>query len=220
MKRRIGTALSVLGLLAVGTAAAAVNVRLLHSAGSESAQFQMSNTGDVTPLTSPAADVTPSATPESTTATLGTPSPLASDPNAGPGKPHPSGAPSLGAVGSVGGPGGFDDDGDGDHHGFGDDDGDRPQLTDAQMTLLRVSAMLRLDPQTVRAVARGENTDANLVAVVTEAAKAVGTTLKELGAVENLPPIHDRGHGGHGGGHDGGGFGLNPSGSSSNTYDD
>lgn len=217
MKRRIGTALSVLGLLAVGTAAAAVNVRLLHSAGSESAQFQMSNTGDVTPLTSPAADVTPSATPDSATAT---PSPLASDPNAVPGKPHPSGDPSLGAVGSVGGPGGFDDDGDGDHHGFGDDDGDRPQLTDAQMTLLRVSAMLRLDPQTVRAVARGENTDANLVAAVTEAAKAVGTTLKDLGAVENLPPIHDRGHGGHGGDHHDGGFGLDSSGPGSNTYDD
>lgn len=218
MKRRIGTALSVLGLLAVGTAAAAVNVRMLHSAGTESAQFQMTNTGDVTPLGQSG--------PESTTATpnpvdgnlLGaTDSSTVTKPrghNGGPAKP-------LGSVGSVNGDGdGFvDDDGDDDRHGFGPDDAKRPPLTEAQMTLLRVSAMVRTDPQTVRAVARGENTHAALLAAVKQAATVIGTTLKDLAAVENLPPAHDRGHGGHGE-HHGGKFGVDTATATLNTYDD
>jgi len=50
MQRHLGTALSVIGLLAVGTAAAAVNVHMLHRTGGEKAAFQIRAAGDVLPV--------------------------------------------------------------------------------------------------------------------------------------------------------------------------
>lgn len=177
MKRRLGTALSVLGLLAVGTAAAAVNVRMLQDAGTESAQFQLRSSSNVTPLVTGGSDtgtaVLGGVRPSSDTATSG-----------------PMGPDGLGPMDGRGG---------GGRHGFGSGDGDRPQPTAAQMMLLRVSAMVRADPETVRAVARGTQTDAALLAAIQQAAQAVGTTLKDLAAVAELPPMHGRGHGGPGG---------------------
>jgi hypothetical protein len=184
MKRRLGTALSVLGLLAVGTAAAAVNVRMLHDAGSESAQFQMHSIGDVAPLVDVGND--------RSTVMPGTDWPDASDSATTSGMPMGPGGP--GPLGAGDGRGGM---GEGPH-GFGA--GDRPLPTPEQMMLLRVSAMVRMDPATVRALARGTHTDATLLAAVKEAAQAIGTTLTQLAAVEALPPMHGRGHGGPGGG--------------------
>ena len=180
MKRRLGTALSVLGLLAVGTAAAAVNVRMLHDAGSESAQFQMHSIGSTLVDTGN----------DTSTMMPGTDLPDASDTATASGMPMGPGG--MGPVGAGDGRGGM---GEGPH-GFGA--GDRPQPTAEQMMLLRVSAMVRTDPATVRALARGTRADATLLAAVMEAAQAIGTTLTQLAAVEALPPMHGRGHGGPG----------------------
>lgn len=186
MKRQLGTALSVIGLLAIGTAAAAVNVRMLHGASSESAQFQMHGVGDFSPLGYGSA-VTHTANGQ---------------PRVRPGWGDSStvGAhPGPGGIGFGPGPG----DGDGDHPGFGAPDPNRPPLTAGQMNLLRVAAMVRVEPMAVRAVAKGDNTDPALLASVKSAAKAVGVTMRELAAVADLPPRQDRGHGGPGHGHHG-----------------
>lgn len=181
MKRQLGTALSVLGLLAVGTAAAAVNVRMLQHTNSETARFELSSSNEVGPFGASASD----------TATMPLPNRMPGSAGSATAVPGGVGPRSVGAV--SGGHEGFND---GDRQGF--DDPNRPQLTDAQMTLLRVSAMVRMEPQQVRAVARGEITDAGVVAEVKQAAAAIGVTFKQLAAVGALPPMHDRGHGGPG----------------------
>lgn len=213
MKRQIGTILSVLGLLAVGSAAAAINVRMLHGSASEAASFEMRMAGDVTPLGSASSSASAA---DSATATA---SPLAS----GPGnrfngsRRHGDDTATVGGRGSVGS---LESDGDGDRHN-GSGDGDRPQLSEDQLALLRVAAMVRLSPETVRAVAKGDSTDDAAVAAVKQAAAAVGTTLKHLAAV-TLPQRSDRGHGGHGfgdhGGSGGSGGTLAPD--AGTTYDD
>ena len=153
MKRYVGTALSVAGLLVVGTAAAAVNVRMLHNPGGESEQFQMRNTSQVGPFGQ---------------------------------RPLDTSAPGLGKPGDpIGTP---------PAGGNGDD---RPRPTTEQLVLLRVAAMVRMDPMRVQSIARGAVADAAPVAAVKQAALAVGTTLKAL-AVVVPPPLHERGHGGPG----------------------
>ena len=179
MKRRIGTALSVLGLLVVAGAAAAVNVRMLHSGNEQTATFEMRAAGDPSQLN---ANGAPGDAPMGAQGDMG-------------------GTGSLPSVGQVpGGPDGDEDGYEGREHGDGEDgeDGDRPQLTESQMALLRVSAMVRMHPEDVLAVARGTNTDEDAIAAVQQAAKAVGTTMTKLAAVADLPPRPERGHGGHG----------------------
>jgi hypothetical protein len=186
MKRYLGTALSVVGLLVVGTAAAAVNVRMLHNASGDSAQFQMRNTSEVAPLGPDPSDTL--GAPDSKTGTL----------------------PPIGTL-----PGGVD--GDGDHRGPANDP-NRPRPTAKQMLLLRVSAMVRMDPKTVQSIARGDITDATKVSAVQQAADVVGTTLQALAEVV-APPFHDRGHGGPGDGRHGGPFAFDSSTATAN-YDD
>lgn len=188
MKRYLGTALSVVGLLVVGTAAAAVNVRMLHNASGDNAQFQMRNTSDVAPLGQDPSDTSTLGASDSTTGTL----------------------PPAGML--PGGP-----DGDGDHLGFANDP-NRPRPTAAQMMLLRVSAMVRMDPKTVQSIARGDITDATKVSAVKQAADVVGTTFPALAAVV-APPFRDRGHGGPGDGRHGGPFAVDTSTGTAN-YDD
>ena len=173
MKRYVGTALSVAGLLVVGTAAAAVNVRMLHNPGGESEQFQMRNTSHVDPFGERPFD----------TSTSGFVRPGG-----------PLGTPPVG--------------------GHADD---RPRPTAEQLVLLRVAAMVRMDPMRVQSIARGAVSDARAVAAVRHAARAVGTTLEALSAVVP-PPLHERGHGGPG--HDVDGRPGSDSSTATGTYDD
>lgn len=190
MQRHLGTALSVIGLLAVGTAAAAVNVHMLHHTGGEKAAFQIRAAGDVLPV------ATSDANRSTVTLGPGNGGNRLSSPDSPTVSREPVGPTGLGSLGSVvGGRGGFAS-GNGDEHAFGT--GNRPKPTVAQMALLRISAMVRTDPETVRAIARGTYPDATLLTAVKAAAKAVGITLGDLAAVEQLPPMHGRGHGGPG----------------------
>lgn len=192
MKRRIGTALSVVSLLAMGTAAAAVNVRLLNGSGvgASLTSFEVRASGDAqTPLTDNAAigSARPLTVDEPAADATASPSVDVTAPTSAPGPIGPLAEPGLP---------GFED----GRHGMepGDDRADRPALTQAQLTLLRVSAMLRMRPEVVAAVARGEITDVEMVAGVQRAADAVGTTLAQLAVVEVPERHHERGHGGDG----------------------
>lgn len=193
MRRRIGTALSVVSLLAVGTAAAAVNVRLLNGSGAGASLTSFEVQADAQSLRNANAAIG-SAQPLAATTSAAAAS--SASPSA---SPTASATPTaLGSVGSV--PGGRLE---GDHEGRlphtePGEHPERPQLTEAQLTLLRVSAMLRIRPEDVRAVARGEITNADMVAAVQRAADAVGTTLSQLASVEVPERHHERGHGGDG----------------------
>lgn len=192
MKRQIGTSLSVLGLVAVGTAAAAVNVRLLNGSSPALTSFAMTSNDDANPLLGTSRTLG-SAQPLLDTSTAATASATASASATATATTKP-----LGTVGSVPGTDGDDHEDRIDGVRAAEDHEDRPQLTGPQLTLLRVSAMVRVSPETVQAVAKGDITDAEVVAAVKRAAEAVGATLAQLAEVA-LPERHrERGHGGDG----------------------
>lgn len=195
MRRQIGTVLTVAGLLAVASGAAAVNMRLLHNGGDGLGTFAMRPVAATDVATAaPGAGATADPTGAAASATAPAVPPAS-------GQAHPR-APRSGSSA-------FDDHG--DRPGLGNEPRSEglPRMTSAQMTLLRVAAMVRLRPEDVRALARGERTDAAALAAIQQAAAAVGTTVPELAAIEVVPPRHERGHGGPGGrgGHRGPGSG-------------
>lgn len=229
MKRKLGSIVSTLALLAVAGGAAAVNVKILRSNNGSTSVLSVQEAADVTPLTDPtaapattqdpatAADpaVTPEpATPSADVVTTQTtsPTPVAINGNPPP-KPHNGSGNGRMAIGSVGG-GGHDDDDDDDHdddeygeHKDDDDHGDRPRggfvaLTPAQMSLLRVAALAQVRPAEARDAAKGIGSTA-VINRVKAAANQVGVSLSELASITNLPPERGRGHGGHDEEHEG-----------------
>lgn len=185
MRRQIGTVLTVAGLLAVASGAAAVNVRLLNSGGDGPGTFAMRPVAATDMAT--AAPGTGAAAAPAASAVAPTASAVPTTPEPG----HPDGP--------VPGSASADDHGGRRGPGPGQASDGLPQLTSAQMTLLRVAAMVRMRPEDVLALARGEYTDAAALAAIQQAAAAVGTTVPELAAVAAVPPRHERGHGGPGG---------------------
>lgn len=199
MKRQLGTALSVAGVLIAGTAAAAINVRLLHVTDDRTAsQLTARMAADV--VTS-AGDVA-GADATGVAATASTASDVMQQ------EPETSSAPATAAsrpprlAGTTGGktlvPGGstfsreHDDDDDDDD----DDDrehGDRPRLDPAVESLLRVSKMVRLSPEVVRAAAKGSG-DAATIAKVKAAAEQMGIPLATLANAPE-PPVRPEGPG-------------------------
>ena len=215
MNRKLGSVISTVALLSIAVAAAAVNVRILHSNRGEASVLSVQPAADVTSMdvAQPAtADVTaasaePVATPDPSPTSVAVdpaPSPSPSTASVAP-KPAPktNGKSVLGRVA-----GGGDDDGEGDEDGehedgdgrFGDGQPRRQfiPLSPSQQALLRVSALARVTPQVARDAAKGTGS-ADVVARVQSAAQQIGVPLSELAAVTNLPPERGRGHGGHDG---------------------
>lgn len=223
MNRKLGSVISTVALLTIAVAAAAVNVRILHTNRGDTSVLSVQPAADVTSM-----DVVQSAAVDATVPMTSTEPAVASDPTATAVDPAadetpvttavaPKPAPkSAGngklALGRVTG-GGDDDDEDyeeGDHEdgdGRFDDGGMHPRrefipLTPAQRALLRVSALARVTPQMARDAAKGTGS-AEVIARVQAAAQQIGVPLSDLAAITSLPPERGRGHGGNDGEHEG-----------------
>ena len=228
MKRKLGSIVSTLALLAVAGGAAAVNVKILRSNNGSTSVLSVQEAADVTPLTDPtAAPATtqdpataadPAVTPEpaataadvvTTPTTSPTPVAVTGNPRPKPLNGNGGGKMAIGGVGAGAGHGDDDvdhDDEDGEHEDD-DDHGDRPRggfvaLTPAQMSLLRVAALAQVRPTEARDAAKGIGST-TVINRVKAAANQVGVSLSELAAITDLPPERGRGHGGHDEEHEG-----------------
>ncbi len=242
--------MSVVGVLAVGTAAAALNVRLLHSASVEPARLAMQTTSGMTVLNpTPKAKASPqaasTAAPSRAASAAPTTAPAIAPSKAvrvAPTQQSTAGSrtsvtaassaiPSAQATASastkplaqarlqvqarpparplatarlttapkalagVAVPSG--DDG-GEPSGDGGDDEQRlgaaPQLTVAQMNVLRIAAMAHVRPEVVIAAAKGD-ADAQTLHTITQIAQYIGVDLASLADVVAVPRLGDRWHG-------------------------
>lgn len=193
MRRSIGTVVTVAGLLAVGSAAAAINVAVLRTAAIEPTRLVTETRGDMTvlqavPGAAPSATTSASATPEpvttaSATAEATAPATPSVEPASEPSASEPAvqplpkerrrGAESKGPQGE-----------------------DRRLSTD-QMDLLRVAAMAHVRPDVVLAAARGEaNVDSTTLQTIRSVAEYIGVDLERLADVQDVPRMRERKHGG------------------------
>ncbi len=205
MKRQIGTALSVVGLLAVGAGAATLNAHVLHSANTDPGRIVVRTVGGMTMMN----------------ATTGLPSPEAP----GAAAPLASAVATTSVVSNTAnakakananidtataGRGGAMMDRMRDRvaavTGGPTDATSRlrmmTSLTPEQRDLLRIAAMARVSPREVLAAAKGQAVDASNLATIESVAAYIGVDLKSLANVTSLPRMMDRGHGGpndHGG---------------------
>lgn len=197
MKRQLGTALSVAGVLIAGTAAAAINVRLLHVTDDRTASQLTARM---------AADVVTGAGEVAGADATGVAATASSASDVMQQEPGTSSAPATAAsrpprlAGTTGGktlvPGGSTFSREHDDDDDDDDDrehADRPPLDPAVESLLRVSKMVRLSPEVVRAAAKGTG-DAATIAKVRAAAEQMGISLATL-ATAPEPPLRPEGPG-------------------------
>lgn len=206
MRRQLGTVVSVVSLLAIGVGAAAVNVRVLQGSGSSS--LVLTNAGDMTLMdaavtpsasASAAAITTAPATVQATTSALASatakasvaavPSTKASStPSASPTASDKTGLKPI--------DGGFTNP-DGTKRERHDVLEPRPQLTQAQLDVLRVAMLAHVPPEVVIAVAKGDTSvPADVVQLVQTRAAYANIDLSALSNVPDVPKLRDRGHGG------------------------
>ncbi len=214
MRRQIGTALSVIGLLAVAGSAAAINVKVLRSEGSSTGAVLLHKTGAMTvmnamqsPTPSASATALAAATPKSSAAAA-SPSPSVPAPTASAPAPQrtrkvtaraavvPTAQATSEPLAPLGVPllsGSKEQHQEGSHAQGGMM---LPQLSQEQMDLLRVAAMAHVPPELVLAVAKGDTTiDPLLVAAVQKIANYAHVDLASLANVTDIPKLRDRGHG-------------------------
>lgn len=214
MKRKIGSVISGIALLAIAAGAAAVNVKILHGNQATTSVLNVQEAADVTSL----ADPTPAAT-ERAVAVEPTPAPAQADaatvestaPSA-PAAPTPlplrasqgNGQGKM-AIGRVAG--GDDDDENGEHRERGGQGEHHERrgfvpLSPEQMALLRVAALAQVSPAQARDAANGIGSS-TVINRVKSAASQIGVRLSDLAAVTDLPPERGRGHGGDDDDHEG-----------------
>lgn len=209
MRRKLGSVVSAIALLAIAAGAAAVNVKMLHGNQAATSVLNVESAADVTPLSDPSPSATSTAdtvqtdlsptsvpTPVSAVQSNGAPSVSATQAPHVPQGIGPANGQGKMAIGSVGA-GDGDDDGDGREHAKGDhrNRSDVAQLSPNQIALLRVAALAQVSPLQARDAARGIGAT-SVINAVKSAATQVGVRLADLAAITELPPEHGRGHGG------------------------
>lgn len=191
MKRRIGSLVSVIALLAISATAAAVNVRILHGNEAERSVLEINEAAAVSALDDPAAmseasndsaaGVSVDSIDDETPQEFSAHSPVP--------KRDGKNAHALGRVS------GTEDDGDRKHRKRDGKHDGLPRLSPIQKQLLRVAALAQVSPLEARDAAAGVG-PTDVVNRVTTAAAQVGVSLADLAAVTDLPPAKERRHGG------------------------
>lgn len=202
MKRRLSTVLSLLMLLGVGSAAAALNVRMLHTPSAHDNRLTLQATSNLM-MSDVTAQPTPGDDAEVPTVVTSTKSTLSAKSQA---SPTPDTQPTMPATGTTAEPvvppvpvpptTEFVVPSVQPVNADGEPSKQRPApMSLAQMNLLRIAAMAGVTPEVARAVARGDHeVDSSVATQVKEAAALVGVSLDRIASVD-LPKSRERAEG-------------------------